>query len=387
MFRKLKRILVGILITIMLILLFWVMVAGPLTVYRVITRGDTTIYDYQRFPGRSLSASPAPFHFEIAAQDSSIPETVQVVGSGEMTLDEILESSETLAFLVVRDDAIVYERYLNGHTEASISQVFSTSKSILSILIGAAIEDRLIGSLDDPVTHYVPELAEAGFEKVTIENLLNMQSNMDYVENDNPFGEHVIFNFTDQLEDEILNLQLRQTPDEQFRYKSGDNALLGLILDRALGEKTITEYTQERLWDPLGMEHPGVWGIDREDGLERTWCCLSMSARDLAKLGRLFLNQGNWDGTQLIPSEWVEASTTSGAYQPSEWPTDYDESGLLNYKYQWWLLSQDAYTTVGKDGQYLYVDPQKKLIVVRLGDGTGDFRWIRIFEEISREID
>ena len=385
---KLRRLLLGVLTVIVLILLFWVVIAGPVTVYRVLTRGDTTIYDYKRFPGRSLSASPAPFHFDVASPDGAIPDTVQVEGPVEMKIDEILESSQTLAFLVIKDDAIIYERYLNGHSESSISQVFSTSKSILSILIGTAIDDGLIGSVDDPVTKYVPELAEAGFEKVTIGNLLNMQSNMDYLEYDNPFDKHVIFNFTDQLEHEILNLQLRQTPDEQFRYKSGDNALLGLTLDRALGEKTITQYTQERLWDPLGMEHRGVWGVDRTDGLERTWCCLSMSARDLAKLGRLYLNQGNWNGTQVIASEWVEASTTKGAYQPQEWPTDYAESGLLNYKYQWWLLSEDsgAYTTVGKDGQYLYVDPEKDLIIVRLGDGTGDFRWIRIFQEISSEV-
>ena len=387
--RKFIRVLSGILIAVAFTLFVWVIVAGPVTVYRVVTRGDTTIYDYKRFPGRSLSASPAPFHFDVASPDGAIPDTIHIEGSGELKIAEILESSQTLAFLVVKDDAIIYERYLNGHSESSISQVFSTSKSILSILIGAAIDDGLIGLVDDPVTDYVPELVEAGFEKVTIENLLNMHSNIDYFENDNPFGEHVIFNFTDQLEDEILRLQLLQTPDEQFRYKSGDNALLGLILDRALGNKTITQYTQERLWDPLGMEHRGVWGVDREDGLERTWCCLSISARDLAKLGRLYLNQGNWDGIQIIPPEWVETSTTSGAYRAGEWPADYAGSGLLNYKYQWWLLSEDsgAYTTVGKDGQYLYVDPEKKLIVVRLGNGTGDFRWIRIFQEISREIE
>ena len=386
--RKIGRIFLGVLTTVLLILVVWVIIAGPVTVFRVITRGDTTIYDYMRFPGRELHASPSPFPFEIALQDDLIPETVNIEGTGEINLSDALESSGTLAFLVIQDDVIVDERYLNGHGESSISQVFSTSKSITSILVGTAIDDGLIGSVQDPVTVYVPELAEGGFEKVTVESLLNMDSNMDYFENDNPFAEHVIFNFTDHLENEILDLRVLSKPDRQFRYKSGENALLGLILDRVLGERTITQYMQERLWNPLGMEHRGVWGVDRVDGLERTWCCLSISARDLAKLGRLFLDHGNWNGKQILSPNWVEVSTTDGAYTVDEWPLEFAESGLMNYKYQWWLTSENKgpYTTVGKDGQYMYIDPEKDLIMIRLGDGTGDLRWIRIFQEIAKQI-
>jgi CubicO group peptidase (beta-lactamase class C family) len=365
------------------ILLAWMAVAGPVTVFRVITRGDTTVYDYGRFPGRDLSPSPDPFQFDNALNENAVPNAIQLEDLEEIQLEETLESSGTLAFLVIQDDAILFERYLHGHSESAISQVFSTSKSILSILIGAAVQDGLLGSVQDPVAVYLPELADERFDEVTLEDLLNMQSNLDYFENDNPFGEHVIFNFTDQLEGEILDLKLLKTPDEQFRYKSGDNALLGLILDRALGGKTITQYAQERLWDPLGMQDRGVWGVDRLDGLERTWCCLSMSARDLAKLGRLYLRNGDWNGMQIIPSAWVETSTTDGAYQPDEWPEDLSHIG--NYKYQWWLVSEEGgeYSTLGKDGQYLYVNPQKNLIIVRLGEETGDLPWFQIFREIA----
>lgn len=389
MAQKFGRIVLRILAAIVVILIVWVILAGPVTVSRVITRGDTTIYDYNRFPGRELHPSPAPFRFEVALREDVIPERVVIDGLGEIRVEDALESSGTLAFLVIKDDVIIAERYLHGHSETGISQVFSTSKSITSILIGAAIDDGLIKSVNDPVTDYVPELIDGGFGNVTIENLLNMQSNMDYFESDNPFAEHVIFNFTDQLEQEILKLEVRKTPDTEFRYKSGESALLGLILDRALAEKTITQYTQERLWDALGMEQRGVWGVDRLDGLERVWCCLSLSARDLAKLGRLYLHQGNWDGTQLVSSQWVEASTTKGAYDPNEWPADYVESGLVNYKYQWWLVSEEQgiYTTVGKDGQYMYIDPGKNLIIIRLGEGTGNLRWIRIFQAIAAEIE
>lgn len=371
---------------VVLTLTIWVVIAGPVTVFRVIKRGDTTVYDYRRFPGRELQPSPDPFRFETYKQDTPVPEVIQLEDFGEIQLDETLESSGTLAFLVIQDNTILSERYLHGHNESAISQVFSTSKSILSILIGAAIQDGLIGSVQDPVTAYIPELANQGFGDVTLEDLLNMKSNLDYFENDNPFGEHVIFNFTDQLEEEILDLTLLETPDEQFRYKSGDNALLGLVLDRALGDRTITQYTQERLWTPLGMQDRGVWGVDRPEGLERTWCCLSMSARDLAKLGRLYLQNGEWDGNQIVPSNWVETSTTGGAYEPDEWPEDLSHIG--NYKYQWWLVSEDGdYSTLGKDGQYLYMNPQKNLIIVRLGEETGDLPWLRIFREIAAGIE
>ncbi len=386
--RKIGRVSLGILIAVLLILVIWMIVAGPVTVYRVITRGDTTIYDYKRFPRRSLYASSVPFQFDVGTQNDIVPDTVHTEGSDGMELGELLESTDTLAFLVIRDDVIVYERYSHGHDVSAISQVFSTSKSILSILIGTAIDDGLIESVNDPVTKYVPELAEGGFDKITIENLLNMQSNMDYFENDNPFGEHVIFNFTDQLENEILGLRVRQEPDKQFRYKSGDNALLGLILDRVLDERTITQYTQDRLWNPLGMEYGGVWGVDRADGLERTWCCLSLSARDLAKIGRLYLRNGNWEGMQIISSDWVKTSTTVGAYKSDEWPARLTEIGASNYKYQWWLLSQNdgEYSTFGKDGQYVYVNPGKRLIIVRLGETDGGIRWFKMFQEIAREI-
>ena len=385
-FRGCVRIFLAILTAFVVLLIIWSVIAGPVTVYRVITKGDTTVYDYKRFPGRSLFASPIPFRFEVDFQPNILPDTIQVESSKEMTFDDLLTTTNTLAFLVIKNDAIMYEYYGNGHSESAISQVFSTSKSILSILIGVAIDDGLIKSVYDPVTVYVPELAKAGFDKVTIENLLNMQSNMDYFENDNPFGEHVIFNFTDQLENEILKLRVLQQPDRQFRYKSGDNALLGLILKRALGIKTITQYMQERLWNPLGMEYDGVWGVDRTDGFERTWCCLSVSARDLAKFGRLYLMDGNWNGTQVVSSDWVKTSTTAGAYSADAWSQTRIDLGALNYKYQWWLLSNGDYSTWGKDGQYVYVSPEQNLIILRLGGADNSISWFKVFQQIAEGI-
>jgi CubicO group peptidase (beta-lactamase class C family) len=256
------------------------------------------------------------------------------------------------------------------------------AKSFLSILIGCAIDDGYIRSVDQPVTDFVPELAANGFERVAIRHLLQMTSGMDYVENDNPFGIHPRFYYTTHLEDEILKLKLHGEPGQRYSYKSGENALLGLILTRALKTKTITDYMQERLWEPLGMEYNGAWSLDHTgDGLEKTWCCLSATARDFAKFGRLYLNHGNWNGKQIVSQSWVEQSTKIDTSEGSPW----------NYQYQWWLVSKDssAYMAIGHLEQYLYVDPAKQLIVVRLGKSPGNLErqdWLSILTFLSEEV-
>jgi CubicO group peptidase (beta-lactamase class C family) len=303
-------------------------------------------------------------------------------------LNQILSSNDTLAFLVIQDDTILYERYFQGHTSATLSQSFSMAKSFSSVLIGLAIDDGYIAGVDQSITDFVPELASEGFDKVEIYHLLSMTSGSNYMENDNPFGEHVILNYTPQLEKEILKFKMESTPGEEFRYKSGDNALLALALDRALGEETITEYTQRRLWTPLGMENVGIWTLDHEgDGLEKTWCCLSATARDFAKLGRLYLDQGSWNGEQILSSDWIEQSIT-GQISGTAWPQAFADIGWRNYGYYWWLASEDQedYFALGKDGQILYINPHQDLIILRLGWSTGElssYQWIALFQSLA----
>ncbi len=393
-YRAPRRIfsIIGILLGLFVIIMAtWVVVAGPVTVFRIMRYGDTNIDDFSHYPGRALQPSGSPYRFQIGEQELAVPPDVLAEFGGDGDLEKILDSNDSIAFLVIRGDEILYEQYFQGHTSASLSQAFSMSKSFTSALIGMAIDDGLINGIDQPVTDFIPELAAQGFDAVTIHDLLNMMSGTNYVENDNPFGEHVIFNFTPNLEDEILQIKIERPPGELFRYKTGDNALLGLALDRALGEETITSFTQRRLWTPLGMEDPGVWTIDHEgDGLEKTWCCLAASARDYAKLGRLYLNGGTWNDNQLLSSDWIVQSTQVGQVPADKWPEDYKEIGWRNYGYQWWLASTETsdYFALGKDGQFLYVNPADDVIIVRLGWSSGEMfssQWIKLFQAISRE--
>ena len=297
------------------------------------------------------------------------------------SLDAILSDNSTLAFLIIRDGNLVYDWYADGHDAATPSMLFSSSKSITSLLIGTAIEDGLIGSVDDPVSQYIPELADGGFDQVTIEDLLRMDSNSSYVEDDNPFAVHVEFNYTPALEKDILGLKVRDEPHTEFTYKSGDNAILGLILDRVL-ETSVTEYLETRLLHPMETTSDVVWSTDDIDGLERTWCCLALTASDFARFGQLVLNDGVWNGQRLISPAWLDASFEP-AYTSDEWPSFYDESPLTSYGYQWWLVKDEAVVALGKDGQYLYVDLERNVIVVRTSTARGGVDWVDLMQQVG----
>jgi len=380
--RRIRWLLAGFLVLAVIVLAAWSLAIGPVAVWRVLTHGTTTVWDHLEYPGRELSPSASPDPWPLAADPMSPPDVV--VEGAAVPLVSLLADRDTLAFLVVDQGEVAYEWYAPGHGSDTPSMVFSVTKSIFSLLLGAAIDDGLIGSAADPVTLWVPELADRGFEMVTIADLLRMDSNLDYVEGDNPFGIHVEFNYTPDLTDSIMALRVKDEPDPQFRYKSGDNALLGLVLDRALGNETITGYLGERLWNPLGAEHSGIWSTDREEGLERTWCCLALTARDLARFGQLVLNHGEWDDQQLLSATWLEASFQP-SYRTGRWPTDYADSPLVNYGYQWWL-TEDARVALGKGGQYLYVDPVRQVVIVRLGETQGDLGWVDILRQVAETV-
>ncbi len=370
------------------ILMIWMAVAGPVTVLRVLRYGDTDIWDYQHGPGRELRAASTSFPFGTGTGNFNMSAApLQTFGYGG-DLEAILENNESIAFLVLKQNELLYERYFNGHSVTSISQVFSVSKSITALLVGMAIGDGYLGGTDQSVTDLVPELGGSGWDRVTIRHLLTMTSGSDYEENDNPFGEHVIFNYTPHLVEEILEMGMQDEPGNVFRYKSGDNALLALALSRALGGESITAYAQRRLWDKLGMENGGIWTMDHEgDGLEKSWCCLALSARDLARVGLLLLNNGSWNGEQLVSQSFVHESI-SAQIPGQEWPERFKKAGWRNYGYNWWLASEGRgdFFALGKDGQWLYVNPSSDVIIVRLGVSSGELsggQWVSLFQTIS----
>jgi CubicO group peptidase (beta-lactamase class C family) len=351
-------------------------VDGGLTAAGRLARyGPTDVYDFRRYPYRELLPSdvPAPFERGIAASAPAV-----AAPDGTMAnLEDVLRTSGTLGFLVIQSDRIVFEYYAAGHGPQAPSQYFSVTKSILATLIGMAIDDGLIRSIDQPITDFVPELTERGFARTTLRQLLDMTSTLDYFENDNPFGLHILTNYTSRLESLILSFGLRDGDTPVFRYKSGDSALLSLALKRVLGSRTLTDYAQRRLWTPLGMQDRAIWSLDRADGLEKAWCCLAGSARDLAKLGRLYLARGRVGNRQVLPAEWIQQSAAST-----------DAAGQRRYSLAWWPASRDGsdFLAAGKDGQFLYVAPERATIIVRVGERHGYETmggWTRLFAALA----
>lgn len=370
---------------VILVWLSWI--AGPDTVFRMIYYNDTHITDYKLFPGRALHPSPQPASLKEGSVPSSRLREIQF-GRSKTNLDELLSSNATVQFIVLKDGIVQYENYFNGYDESSLVQCFSMSKSFLSVLIGCAIDDGYIPSENVPVTNYIPEMEANGWGSVTIKHLLQMRSGSNYRQGGlaeiNPFGHHPRFEYTPRLEKEIVKLKVVDPPGASFVYKSGDTAILSLILKRALKTETITDYMQRRVWTPLGMEANGMYTIDHAgDGLEKTWCCLAATARDFAKVGLLYLNGGKWGDTQIVSQAWVERSTREeqvGGRYPY---------GLTGYGYQWWLGPPETgdFFALGKAGQFLYVNPIDRVVIVRLGKNSGSYGlsdWLALFRLLSK---
>jgi CubicO group peptidase (beta-lactamase class C family) len=330
--------------------------------------GDTD--DYLTLPARELASSPDPFQFAVdTSKEMLVQETFQS-DTKIKDLDTFLEDTGTWAFLVIQNDTILYERYFKGHQHDSLLTSFSVAKSFNSALIGIAIEEGYIKSVNDPITDYIPELAERDprFRDIQIRHLLMMASGLRY--EDHPLFRAPDHSLTYEFED-LRHLILTETevmeqPGTTFVYNDYNPLLLGLILERATG-RPVTTYLQEKIWDPIGMEYGGSWSLDSEEsGFEKMESSINARAVDYAKFGRLYLNGGNWNGTQVVPAAWVAASTQDNGMI---------EDAPIYYGYLWWGEncnpdSQD-FLAVGNFGQFIYVSPAKDLIIVRNGEEYG----------------
>lgn len=357
------------------IVLFLVIIASSCKVGRFVYYNFADIKDYEKFPYRTAQAAPKPFYFSYAK------EQIKPKGSYKdksIDFDQYLADNKTVAFLIIQNDSIKYERYFNDYKEDSRVTSFSMAKSIISILIGKAIEEGKIKSVQEPITNYIPELKANGFDQVTIEHVLQMTSGLEFKEQyTNPFGHVATYYYGRRLRKAIPKLKLATKPGITFNYVSGNTELLGLILERALNGPSITSYLESTLWQPLGMEYDATWSLDRKNnGLEKTFCCINARAKDFAKIGRLYLNGGNWNGQQIINNDWVKTSTSLDTSNSSAW----------YYQYQWWLPTKEGdFLAKGILGQYIYVHPKKNLIIVRLGKNKGSVAWEQFFVDLAKQ--
>lgn len=319
--------------------------------------------DFKKFPNSIIKKSDFPFIFKTLPIYKN-PKNI----TNNLSFERYLKKNGTYAFLIIRNDTIQYEKYFKGYDKTSMMNSFSIAKSITSILIGCAIDDKIIASVEEPITNYIPELKKNGFENIRIKNLLQMTSGIKFDEiYDNPQSDALKMYYSKDLRKILLDLKIGIEVGKEFEYVSVNSQLLGLILERALKTKTVSQYLQERLWQPLGMEFDANWSVDNQErSMEKTFCCLNARARDFAKIGRLYLNNGNWNGTQIVSKNWVEKSMKIDTTNGSAW----------NYQYNWWLPTKSGdFMAEGHLGQFIYLNPSKNIIIIRFGNRDGDITW------------
>jgi CubicO group peptidase (beta-lactamase class C family) len=360
-------------------------VYSPQYVVRVLAWGESDIGDYLNgFPSRRLRASPTPFEFTLEPAEDVVRAAFESA-LDVADFDAFLAGAGTQAFIVIKGDRIVYEQYFNGSERGSMLTSFSVAKSFVSTLVGIAIDEGHI-AVDDPITDYLPELLERdeAFRRITIRDLLLMAGGLDFQElrwwlfnGDDPLTTY----YPDQREISLNNTHIVDPPGGYFLYNKYHPQLLGMILERAT-DVSVTEFTQTRLWDPLGMEYDGAWALDSTNsGFEKMEAGLNARAIDYAKLGRLILNDGNWDGTRVISADWVAESTSldpathTPSYYAASFGPDIYNGGSGYYKYMWYgKLRGDGPPDIaaeGDHGQIIYISPANDVIIVRNGTRFG----------------
>ena len=283
---------------------------------------------------------------------------------------EGIESYETVAFLIIKDQQILHEMYWDGYDENSLSNSFSMAKSIVSFLIGAAIDEGKIKSVDQKVGDFIPSFKKGGKKDITIRHLLTMSSGTDWDEAySSLFSPTTESYYGDDLKGMVDRLKSVKTPGVEYYYASIDTEALAMVVEAATG-KNISTYTSEKFWQRLGPKHDAVWNLDKEEGLEKAYCCFNSNARDFARWGQLVLNHGSWDGEQLLSEEYVKQATS-----PADYLVDETGENIDYYGYQWWIINYEGHQIPymrGILGQYVFAIPEKNAVVVRLGHKRSD---------------
>ncbi|MEM7361066.1 MAG: serine hydrolase [Pseudomonadota bacterium] len=323
---------------------------------------------YELFPSAEVPASSTPYPFEKSPQ-IELPQSYEYSGMQQST-EQFLTDTDTSALLVLKDGNIVFEEYwLTGGQDVQWLSM-SVAKSVVATLIGIAVEEGAINSIEDPITKYVSQLEGSAYDGVRIKDILQMSSGARWNEDYSDFNSDVnrfgrIFALGGSMNEFVRGLERELDPGSYNRYNSADTQALGMMLVTATGE-TISEYTRTRLWEPMGAEASTYWLLDN-DGMEMAFGGLNATARDYAKIGELYRLGGKVNGLQIVPQSWVRDATTPDA--PHLYPGDNENSdNPFGYGYQWWVLegNQGEYSAIGVYNQFIYVNPSAGTVIVKL---------------------
>lgn len=355
--KQLKRFLKGlVLLIILLVGLSYLtdydyILKGARVVYMT---GHTTAYidDHPHFVNVDIKKGNTPQPWPIHEAYNQAQATAR--------LKNINDELGTVAFLIIKNDSLWYENYAEEYGTDSQTNSFSMAKSVISALLGKAIMDGHIKSLEQPISDFFEQYSDS---KTTVGDLSSMASGLDWTENyTSPFSVTARAYYDDDLGETILAQKVTEEPGKEFKYLSGNTQLLGMVIEKATGKK-LADYLTESFWRPMGFEKDALWQVDDENHqLAKAYCCIASNARDFARFGKLYKNHGKWNGNQLLDSTFVTKSIHKRFENDSE------------YGYGFWLsdhLDKHIFVMRGILGQYVITVPQDNVIIVRLGHNRG----------------
>lgn len=345
-----------------LLLNAYIILSGRLYLYKGVLhtymkgRSGPSIYDLDIFHSSQIKKKGKVSEFKVHDQKTSLV----VPRESRRYIEEL----DTRALIVVKDDELIYEEYWDDHDENTYSNSFSIAKTVVSMLIGIAVEEGKIDSLDDPAYKYLPQYDDHARKIITIRHLLQMASGLSWIESSaNPLSDNAESYYGTNLKDHIGRQKRISEPGAIFNYQSGNSQLLGMIIESACG-MSLSQYTEEKIWSKMGMAGDAYWSLDKKYGTEKAFCCLYAKARDFARLGRLILKKGEHNGEQIIPRWYYDELIAENSLSTEE--------GIPNSRYglHIWTYrgeSNPVYYSRGIRGQYLICIPEENLLVVRLG--------------------
>lgn len=352
--------LLKLLAVIIIALNFIILLSGRFYLYKGIwntyLKGRTGpgIYDLTIFANAKVEKAAEPFNFAV------VPNSYTLTAEEKAFFDRL----GTRSFLMIENDSIIFESYFNGHTDTTHSNSFSAAKTVIGLLIGCALDEGKIKSIDEPVAEYIPEFKSGGKEIITIRHLITMSSGLDWEESGkNPFSENAESYYGNDLYRLVTHQKRITEPGKVFNYQSGNSQLLGFILEKATG-KSVSQYASEKIWSKIGTKSDAYWSLDKKDGDEKAFCCLYATTRDFAKLGRLILNRGKWNEETVVSEKYMADFLNLAPLSTLE------EIPNTRYGYHIWLYPEEnhpVYYCRGILGQYVISIPSKNRIIIRTG--------------------
>ena len=276
-----------------------------------------------------------------------------------------LASIHTTSYLIVKNNELILEKYWEGFTKNDPTNTFSAAKSIVSLLIGIAIDDGYIKSVEQPVADFLPAFRRQNKSNIKIKDLLTMSSGLSWSESGgNPYSDNARAYYGEDLAGQVNNLTCIEKPGVIFKYKSGNTQILGFIVEKATG-LTLSKYFEKKIWRKIHAEKNALWNLDKKNGDEKAFCCLYLTPRDYAKIGQLILNNGSWNGQKIISEKYLK-----NALRPANYLVEKNGGENLKYGWHWWTATyknNEIYYAREINGQYINVWPNKNAVIIRTG--------------------